>query len=312
MKIVFAGADPRSPVVLKALTDAGKDVAAVVTQPDRPAGRKRVLTPNPVKTAAEKEGIPVYDFPKIREHAAFLAGLGADCMITCAYGQILSADVLDAFPGGVYNVHTSLLPRWRGASPVQHAILAGDEETGVTIMRTETGLDTGDILLTKKTRILPSHTAGTLADELFVLGAEAVLEALAMLEGGTAVFTPQDSSRASMCGKITKQDARIDFSQPADRISAAVRAYNPQPLAYAFLRGKAVNFFFAESLPEDGGEGRPGEILRADRTGIYVRAGQGTVRILSLQEEGGKVLSASDFANGRKAAPGDMFAGERL
>ena len=308
MKIVFAGADPRSPVVLKALADAGKDIAAVVTQPDRPAGRKRILTPNPVKTAAREMGIPVYDFPRIREHAALLASLGADCMVTCAYGQILSAEVLAAFPAGVYNVHTSLLPRWRGASPVQHAILAGDAETGVTIMRTETGLDTGDILLAKRVSILPSHTAGTLADELFALGAEALLEALSMLEDGTAVFTPQDSSRAVLCGKITKKDALADFSLPAEQICAAVRAYNPQPLAYAFLRGKAVNFFFAESLPEDR-EGVPGEVLRADKTGIYVRAGKGTVRILTLQEEGGKVLSAADFANGRKAAPGDVFAG---
>ena len=147
MKIVFAGSDPRSPIPFRALREAGFCVAAVLTQPDKPTGRKRVLTPNPMKVAAQEAGVRVFDFARVRDHAAALAAVGADCMVTCAYGQILTADVLAAFPRGVFNVHTSLLPRWRGASPIQSAILAGDAETGVTIMRTELGLDTGDVLL---------------------------------------------------------------------------------------------------------------------------------------------------------------------
>lgn len=308
MKIVYAGSDSRSPVPFRALREAGFCIAAVVTQPDKPTGRKHVLTPNPMKVAAREVGVPVYDFAKIRDHAAELAALGADCMVTCAYGQLLTADVLAAFPRGVFNIHTSLLPRWRGASPIQSAILAGDEETGVTVMRTELGLDTGDVLLRARISISAEDTAGTLADKLFALGADCIVAALADVAAGCERYEKQNEADATFCKKIRKEDCRIDFSQPAEAVCRLVRAMNPEPLAYTSFGGKLVNVTFA--LPAEGAAGACGQVVRADKTGIYVRAGEGCVRILELQFEGGKRLKAADAVNGRKVAVGDVFGAD--
>lgn len=306
MNIVYAGADARiSESPFRAILAAGFSVVAVVTQPDRPVGRKKVLTPNPIKVCAQAAGVPVYDFARIRDHAAELAALGADVMVTCAYGQILTQEVLDAFPGGVYNIHASLLPRWRGASPVQHAVLAGDEYTGVTVMRTELGLDTGDMLLQASVPV-GQKTAGQLLAELSALGAEMIVKALSALSAGTAVFTPQGSEGVTLCKKIRKEDCRVDFSRPAAEICRLVRAMNPEPLAFTLLHGRLVNLFEAEPLPAEG-EGAPGTVVRADKSGIAVRAGEGCVRITCLQLEGGRPLRAADAVNGRKVAPGDVF-----
>lgn len=310
MKIVYAGSDPRSLVPFRALREAGFCVAAVVTQPDKPTGRKRVLTPNPVKCAAQEAGIPVLDPPKLREHAAELAALGADCMVTCAYGQLLTEEVLAAFPRGVFNVHTSLLPRWRGASPIQHAILAGDAETGVTVMRTELGLDTGDIVLQWRIPVAETDTFGTLADKLFALGAECIVAALREVAAGTETYTKQDGAFATLCKKIKKEDCPIDFSQPAEAICRLVRAMDPEPLAFAYLGGKLVNVCFAS--PAAGTGGATGEVVRADKTGIYVQAGEGCVRLETLQFEGCKRIKAADAVNGRKVAVGDRFTGGGL
>lgn len=304
MKIVYAGANALSVLPLTALRGAGFAVCAVLTQPDRPVGRKGILTPSPLKQYALGENIPVFDFAKVRDHAAELAATGADCMVTCSYGQLLTQDVLSAFPRGVFNVHTSLLPRWRGASPIQHAILAGDGETGVTVMKTELGLDTGDMLLQVRIPVAADDTAGTLAQKLFQLGAECIVRALREVEAGTAVFTPQDHAAATLCKKIKKQDCALDFSRPAEELCRLVRAMNPEPLAYTSLHGKLVNVFSAE--PAEG-TGECGQVLRADKTGIYVAAGAGAVKILQLQFEGGKRLSAADAVNGRKVAAGDLF-----
>ena len=290
MKIVYAGSDSRSPVPFRALREAGFCIAAVVTQPDKPTGRKHVLTPNPMKVAAE------------------LAALGADCMGTCAYGQLLTADVLAAFPRGVFNIHTSLLPRWRGASPIQSAILAGDEETGVTVMRTELGLDTGDVLLRARIPVSAEDTAGTLADKLFALGADCIVAALADVAAGCERYEKQNEADATFCKKIRKEDCRIDFSQSAEAVCRLVRAMNPEPLAYTSFGGKLVNVTFA--LPAEGAAGACGQVVRADKTGIYVRSGEGCVRILELQFEGGKRLKAADAVNGRKVAVGDAFGAD--
>ena len=304
MKLVYAGANALSVLPLQALRDAGFNVVAAVTQPDRPVGRKAVLTPCPLKVYAQAAGIEVLDFPKIREHVAQLQALGADCMVTCSYGQILTRAVLDCFAQGVYNIHTSLLPRWRGASPIQHSILAGDERTGVTIMRTDVGLDTGDILLQRAIAI-GEEDAAALAERLFRLGADCITQALRQVEAGTAVFTRQDDSAATVCKKIGKADCEIDFSAPAESVCRLIRAMNPEPLAFTFLRGKTVNVYAATAEPIDAKD--PGRVVRADKTGIYVAAGIGSVRIAFLQEEGGKRLRAADFVNGRKVAVGDRF-----
>ena len=306
MKIIYAGAPAFSVMPLAALQDAGFEVAAVVTQPDKPTGRKAVLTPTPLKSFALSRDIPVLDFAKIRDHIAKLKEIGADAMVTCAYGQILTQQVLDRFPAGVYNIHTSLLPRWRGASPVQHAILAGDKETGVTVMRTDIGLDTGDILLQEKTEISLSDTAATLSERLSQMGAKLIVAALRAVQEGKAVFRRQPQEGATLCKKIRKEECLVDFLKPAEELSCLIRAMSPEPLAFSRLHGKLVNFYFAEAAEGDA-EGACGEVIRADKTGIYVKTGRGILKISELQQEGGKRLKAADFVNGRKISVGDVF-----
>ena len=307
MKIVYAGAPAFSVPPLEKLLAAGFCVCAVLTQPDRPVGRKAKLTPTPLKAVAERAGIPVLAFERVREHAADLAALGADVMVTCAYGQILTQAVLDAFARGVYNIHASLLPRWRGASPIQHAILAGDAETGVTVMKTDVGLDTGDILLARALPLDGTETAASLADRLSALGGECICEALAALEQGRAALTPQGETGATLCKKIRKDACAVDFSLSAVRLSRLVRAMAPEPLAFSSLRGTPVNFGYA--LPAEGiaCAEECGRVLRADKTGIYIATGEGALRVTELQFAGGKMLRAADAVNGRKVAVGDVF-----
>lgn len=309
MKIAYAGAPAFSVSPLRAILEAGYPVSAVITQPDKPVGRKGVLTPTPLKAFAAERGIPVYTFPKIRDCADEVRSIGADVLVTCAYGQILTQEILDAFLQGVYNIHASLLPRWRGASPIQHAILAGDRVTGVTIMRTDIGLDTGDMLRVGETTISDEDTAETLALRLADLGGKLIVEALKDLEAGRAVFTKQNEDTATLCKKIKKQDCALDFEKSADELCRLIRAMNPEPLAFTRLHGKLVNVFFAEAL-DGNAAGAIGEVVRADKTGIYVKAGAGILKIAQMQLEGGKKLSACDLVNGRKVVVGDVFGSE--
>ena len=305
MKIVYAGTPQYAVAPLKALVENGFDVIAVVTQEDRPVGRRARLTPPPVKQYAQERGIPVYQFHKIREHVEELRAIGGDIMFTCAYGQILSRAVLESFALGVWNAHASLLPEFRGASPVQSAILAGKTQTGVTIMKTEEKLDAGDILLVKRCDILPGETAGELAEKLSALSAEAVCEAAKMIEAGDDNILLQDDSAATYCKKIAKEDARADFSQPAAKVCALINAMSPSPAAYANLSGAQVNFYRAFEEPEE--DGTCGQVVRADKRGIVIKCGGGCVRITEAQFAGGKRLSAADIVNGRKISAGDIF-----
>lgn len=305
MKIVYAGTPQYAVAPLKALVENGFDVIAVVTQEDRPVGRRARLTPPPVKQYAQERGIPVYQFHKIREHVEELRAIGGDIMFTCAYGQILSRAVLESFALGVWNAHASLLPEFRGASPVQSAILAGKTQTGVTIMKTEEKLDAGDILLVKRCAILPGETAGELAEKLSALSAEAVCEAAKMIEAGDSNILLQDDSAATYCKKIAKEDARADFSQPAAKVCALINAMSPSPAAYATLSGAQVNFYRAFEEPEE--DGTCGQVVRADKRGIVIKCGGGCVRITEAQFAGGKRLSAADIVNGRKISAGDIF-----
>ena len=308
MKLIYAGAPAFSVPPLRALREAGFTVLAVLTQPDKPVGRKAVLTPTPLKSYALEEGIPVLDFARVRDNVPALSALGADVLVTCAYGQILTQEVLDAFPAGVYNIHASLLPRWRGASPIQHAILAGDRETGVTVMRTDIGLDTGDILLRESFPLSEEETSETLSQNLSEAGSRAIVQALRLLESGGAQFVRQPQEGVTLCKKIGKADCEADFTQSAQSVCRLIRAMNPQPLAFSRLHGKIVNFYFAQACAEEG-EGVCGQVIRADKSGIYVKAGEGCVRILQLQPEGGKCMCAADFVNGRKVSVGDIFGG---
>ena len=305
MKIVYAGTPQYAVAPLKALVENGFEVIAVVTQEDRPVGRRARLTPPPVKQYAQERGIPVYQFHKIREHVEELRAIGGDIMFTCAYGQILSRAVLESFALGVWNAHASLLPEFRGASPVQSAILAGKTQTGVTIMKTEEKLDAGDILLVKRCDILPGETAGELAEKLSALSAEAVCEAAKMIEAGDSNILLQDDSAATYCKKIAKEDARADFSQPAAKVCALINAMSPSPAAYANLAGAQVNFYRAFEEPEE--DGTCGQVVRADKRGIVIKCGGGCVRITEAQFAGGKRLSAADIVNGRKISAGDIF-----
>lgn len=303
MKIVYAGSPEYAVKPLIALIDAGYEVSAVITQPDKPTGRKRVLTPTPVKQYATSKGIPVYDFVKIREHVEEVKALNADLLITCAYGQLLTDGVLKAFPMGVYNLHASLLPEFRGASPIQSAILAGKEYTGVTVMKTELALDSGDILLVKRCRI-DNKTYGELSEELSDLSAQAVVEAVQILEEGTPSLLIQDEARATFCKKISKEDAKIDFSLPCNKVACVINAYSPSPSAFAYLGGSPVNLLKAECAE---GKGECGEVISADKKGIVVACGEGAVKILKLQFAGGKAISCCDAVNGRRIKVGDKL-----
>lgn len=302
MKIVFAGSPEYAVPSLIALHEKF-GLAAVITQPDKPVGRKNVLTPTPVKQAAEKLNIPVYDFVKIRNSVEELKSLNADIMITCAYGQLLTQEVLDCFPLGVWNLHASLLPKFRGAAPIQSAILAGESHTGVTVMRTELSLDTGDILLVKRCEIGDMNCA-ELSKVLASLSAEAAVEAIPLIEGGKAQLLLQDEAKATFCKKIKKSDCKIDFSNSAEDICRLIRAMNPEPLAYCNQNGIILNILSA--VPVDG-NGREGEVISADKRGIIVACGSGAIKILQLQPAGGKVMKDSDYVNGRKIKAGDVL-----
>ena len=302
MKIVFAGSPEYAVPSLEAL-HAKYGVCAVITQPDKPVGRKNILTPTPVKLAAQKLNIPVYDFVRIRNEITALKSLNADIMITCAYGQLLTEEVLNCFSSGVWNLHASLLPKFRGAAPIQSAILAGETHTGVTVMRTELALDTGDILLVKRCET-GNMNAGELSARLSALSAEAAVEAVPLIEGGNAQLLVQDEARATLCKKIKKDDCKIDFSHSAEDICRLIRAMNPEPLAYCLQNGSVLNVLKAS--PADA-EGKRGEVLRADKKGITVACGRGAVNIERLQPSGGKAMNAADFVNGRKIKAGDFL-----
>lgn len=303
MKIVYAGSPEFAVKPLKNLIDCGEQIVAVITQPDRPVGRKKVLTPTPVKQFALERGLPVFNFEKIRDHVAEIEALGAEIMITCAYGQILTQEILNCFPKGVWNLHASLLPKFRGASPIQSAILAGESHTGVTVMRTELSLDSGDILLAKRCEI-GDKTCEELSLELSTLAAEAAQDAVKLLKEGNMQLLMQDESKVSFCKKIQKSDCKLDFSKPAKEVLRTVKAFSLQPAAFCNLNGGALNILNC-NLAE--GVGKAGEVLAADKHGIIVACGKNAIQITLLQPAGGKIMPARDFVNGRKIKAGDIL-----
>ncbi len=304
MKIIYAGSPEFAVKPLERILNCGNaEITAVITQPDKPVGRKKILTPTPVKKFALGRGLKVFDFDKIRLHASDVSALGADIMITCAYGQILPREILDCFKGGVWNLHASLLPEFRGASPVQAAILAGKEYTGVTVMRTELALDSGDILLAKRLKI-GNMTAGELSAKLSELAADCAAETLDMLEKGDVRLLLQDESAATYCKKLQKTDCKINFADAAEEVIRTIKAFSPEPAAFCTLNGAVLNILDAEMAE---GSGKAGEVLRAERGEIVAACGKNAIRILLLQLAGGKVMTAKDFLNGRKIKAGDVL-----
>ena len=299
MRIVFAGTPEFAAQHLQALLEAGRAVVAVYTQPDRPAGRGQKLAPSPVKQLAVQHGIPVYQPQTLREPAAQaeLATLQADLMVVVAYGLILPQAVLDLPRLGCINSHASLLPRWRGAAPIQRAIEAGDDESGVTVMQMEAGLDTGPMLLKVRTPITAGDTGGTLHDRLAALGSQAVVQAVAALAAGTLTPEVQDDSLATYAHKLSKDEARIDWRRPAVELERLVRAFNPWPICHTTLGGEALKVHAARL---GAGQGEPGHILEASRNGLTVACGEGALSLTRLQLPGGKPLDFADLYNSRR------------
>lgn len=304
MKIVFAGSPQFAVPALEKLVSSGKNIVAVITRQDKPVGRKKILTPTPVKVKARELDLPVYDFAKIRDEVETLQNLGADIMITCAYGQLLTEKVLNCFPRGVWNIHASLLPKFRGASPISAAILAGETHTGVTVMKTELALDSGAMLLVKRCEI-GDMTCGELTKKLSELGAEAALEAVELLERGEDQTLMQDEVKATFCKKVYKEQGKLDFTKDSEILLRIVRAFSPEPAAYCNFNGEILNIFNAELLHID--EGEAGEVVFADKRGVGVKCGAGGILITDLQLSGGKRMKACDFVNGRKIKAGDVL-----
>ena len=301
MRIIFAGTPPFAAAALNALADAGHDIALVLTQPDRPAGRGMKLTPSAVKQAALARGLPVSQPPSLKspEAQAELRAVDADVMVVAAYGLILPQAVLDLPRFGCLNIHASLLPRWRGAAPIQRAILAGDLETGITIMQMDAGLDTGAMLSKTVVPIRDDDTAASLHDVLAEAGASAIVAALANY--ATLVPAAQDDAQATYAAKLSKDEAQLDWRQSADVLARAVRAYNPAPGAWTLLDGAPLKVWTAATAP---GAGDPGTVLRSDAEGLVVACGGGALALREIQPAGSKRMSTAAFLAGRPLPPG--------
>lgn len=306
MKIVFAGTPQFAAQALEALL-ATHTVAAVLTQPDRPAGRGMKLAASPVKQLAQAHGIPVWQPASLKDATiqAELRALDADVMVVAAYGLILPPAVLSIPRLGCLNIHASLLPRWRGAAPIQRALLAGDSQTGITIMQMDAGLDTGDMLLQKICPIAAADTAQTLHDKLAALGAQAIVEALAQLDGLQA--QKQNDALATYAAKLTKEEAAIDWRQDAERIARAVRAYFPVPTAHSVLHGVPLKIQQATLLDDGPCTAVPGTVIGVNKQHIRVACGRGVLGLEVLQKPGGKPLPVAQFVQGFPLAAGDRF-----
>lgn len=296
MRIVFMGTPDFAVPSLQALIDAGHDVCAVYTQPDKPQGRKQILTAPPVKTLALEHDIPVFqpNTLKNEDEQARLRELAPEVIIVVAYGKLLPKAVLDIPPHGCINVHGSLLPRWRGAAPIQWAVIAGDEMAGVTTMQMAEGLDTGDMLLTYETKVGEKETAGELFDRLAQSGAELLIQTLVKLDEITP--RPQDDAQSCYAHMLDKQMAVIDWSKSAHEIDCLIRGLNPWPIALTMLSGERLKVFAAEKA---NGNGEPGTVLEADpKKGLTVACGEGALKLIEIQLVGGKRMKATDFLRG--------------
>lgn len=308
MRIVFMGTPDFAVPSLQALIDAGHDVCAVYTQPDKPQGRKQILTAPPVKTLALEHDIPVFqpNTLKNEDEQARLRELAPEVIIVVAYGKLLPKAVLDIPPHGCINVHGSLLPRWRGAAPIQWAVIAGDEMAGVTTMQMAEGLDTGDMLLTYETKVGEKETAGELFDRLAQSGAELLTQTLVKLDEITP--RPQDDAQSCYAHMLDKQMAVIDWSRSAHEIDCLIRGLNPWPIALTTLSGERLKVFAAEKA---AGNGEPGTVLEADpKKGLTVACGEGALGLTEIQLVGGKRMKATDFLRGHAIEVGTKLGDE--
>lgn len=301
MKIIFAGTPEFSVAALEALVKSSHEVIAVYTQPDKQSGRGLKVTPSPVKEFALQHQLPIYQPAslKLESEQKILADLQADAMVVSAYGLLLPAAVLNTPRFGCINIHPSLLPRWRGAAPIQRTVYAGDKVSGVTIMQMDVGLDTGPMLLQREYTLTPDETSQSLHDKLAVMGADLLIETLALLEQGKLEPIVQDNALATYANKISKEEALIDWVQPAIELEQEIRAFNPWPIAYTSWQGQNLRIWEAKAIsPSSSAE--PRTIIAASREGIDIATGAGVLRILKLQLPGGKIISAGDFYNAKR------------
>ena len=307
MRLVFAGTPTFAAVALDALVHSEHDVALVLTRPDAAAGRGMKQLPSEVKRLALECELPVYQpttlrDPQVVEH---IESVAADAMVVAAYGLILPRNVIDSFPNGCINIHASLLPRWRGAAPIQHALLAGDKETGVSIMRMDEGLDTGPVYLMQAIAIAADETAASLHDRLAELGARMIVKSLAGIASGQLQSRPQPAEGATYAHKITREQACIQWAQSSLQIERAIRAFNPSPGAFSHLNQQLVKVW--EAKIHAGGSGEPGEVIDVANSGIVIACGSGALQLTELQRQGGKRLPAAEFLRGFPIVPGQRF-----
>ena len=302
LKIIFAGTPDFAAKHLQALLNSPHQVIGVFTQPDKPAGRGNKLTASPVKQLALQNNLPVYQPISLKDSAnqQIIADLNADIMIVVAYGLILPQTVLDMPKYGCLNVHGSLLPRWRGAAPIQRACWAGDTETGITIMQMDLGLDTGDMLYKEKCHIEDDDTSATLYNKLAQIGPDALLKTLKLIIEGKAKPEKQNESQVTYATKLSKQEAKLDWNLTATQLERCIRAFNPWPVSYFEINGELIKVWQANVISETTDK-TPGTILRADKSGIQIATQNGVINMTLLQPAGKKPMSAQDFLNSRKA-----------
>lgn len=308
LRLIFMGTPDFAVPCLQALLEGPDAVAAVVCQPDRPRGRGRKLEPPPVKRLAAANGLPVLQPESVKgpEFLTQLEAFAPDLLVVVAYGRILPAAVLRAAPLGAINVHASLLPRYRGAAPIQWALINGDGETGVSIMQLDSGMDTGPVLLTAREAIRPEDTAGTLAPRLAALGAQTLVQAVAGLKTGQLSPRPQEQALATQAPMLDKALGHLDWTQPAARLHCLIRGCDPWPSAYAFLQGRRYRFF-KPAYVEQSSDAAPGTICRADGSGLYVASGQGLLCLGEIQPEGKRRMPLAACLHGTPLAPGLIF-----
>lgn len=310
MKIIFMGTPDFARTALEKIIEAGHEVTLVVTQPDKPKGRSGELQVSDVKACALEHNIPVFQPVRIKlpENVAELKKYEADIYVVAAFGQILSQEILDIPRFGCVNIHASLLPKYRGAAPIQQAILDGEEKTGVTIMQMAAGMDTGDILIQREIVIDRDETGGGLFDKLSVLGGKLIVDALPMIERGELTPVPQDEAKATKCGKLSKDMGRIDFNKDAETIFNLVRGLNPWPSAFTSLNGKMLKIWKAEVVKEldgvDGAGAAPGEVVAVYKDSFAVKTGCDYLKVEELQLEGKKRMLVKDFLLGYKLEEG--------
>ncbi len=307
MKIVFMGTPDFAKEALERIIEAGHEVVLVVTQPDKPKGRSGELQISDVKASAIKHDIPVFQPVRIKEaeHVAYLKSIEADIYVVAAFGQILSQEILDIPKFGCVNIHASLLPKYRGAAPIQQAIIDGEAKTGVTIMQMAAGMDTGDILIQREIAISDDETGGGLFDKLSILGGELIVDALPMIERGELTPVPQDEAKATKCGKLSKNMGKIDFSKDAVSIRNLVRGLNPWPSAFTSIDGKMLKIWNARAISkaDDSSDGA-GIIVSITKDSFTVKTGNGLLEVTEVQLEGKKRMAVKDFLLGYKIEVG--------